>query len=472
MQGIRVVELVEIVIYLIACIGIGVYYGKKAHSSEQEYWVAGRFLNSTWGAFAVYAVVGSASTIMGSAGIAYKAGLPAVMCVALGFSLQFPLIAHITAGPLLEKNICTLGDFFQDRIGGRHVRWLYAILSLIFMAAYVVPNMKASAIVGQYLMGDNFSYSQIAIIMGIILVIYASIGGMWAVTITDIIQGVVMVIGVIGLALAIIFNCGEFGGIGGLLEAAVAARPALAQMGYVPSAALGLAMIWGLWGLVAPMTVMRVLTMSNGKSARRSLILGSIFAAGTVIVAGFVAAVAATINPDLANADMSYIVTMEKYFPPVVAGFFIAAIFAAIMSSVDSFLLSASSSIARDMYKSLINPNASEKSVIRLGTISLVVVGMITTIISCFDLPLISVLAGWAAGALISAFCAPLVIGLYWKGISRNGVFWSMLIGAVGYIFLNRWSGYPAMAEILVMVPLTAVICFVVSKLSPDKEKR
>lgn len=472
MEGIKIVELSEIVIYLIVCIGIGVYYGKKAHSSEQEYWVAGRFLNGLWGSFAVYAVVGSASTIMGSAGIAYKAGLPAVMCVALGFSLQFPLIAHITAGPLLEKNICTLGDFFQDRIGGRHVRWLYAILSLIFMAAYVVPNMKASAIVGQYLMGDNFSYSQVAIVMGIVLVIYASVGGMWAVTITDIIQGVVMVVGVAGLALAILFNCGEYGGIGGLLEAAAAARPAIAQMGYTPLAALGLAMIWGLWGLVAPMTVMRVLTMSNGKSARRALILGSIFAAVTVIVAGFVAAVAATIEPDLANADMSYIVTMEKYFPPVMAGFFVAAIFAAIMSSVDSFLLSASSSIARDMYKCLINPNASEQKIIKLGTISLIIVGLITTVISCFELPLISVLAGWAAGALISAFCSPLVIGLYWKNISRNGVFWSMLVGAVGYIFLNLTAFTPSMSEVLFMVPITAVVCVVVSKLSPDREKR
>ena len=139
------------------------------------------------------------------------------------------------------------------------------------------------------------------------------------------------------------------------------------------------------------------------------------------------------------------------------------------MSSLDCFLLSASSSVARDMYKSLINPQADEKTVIRLGTISLVVIGLITTVISCFNLPLISVLAGWAAGALISAFCSPLVIGLYWKGISRNGVFWSMLVGAVGYIALNRWPAFPGMAEVLVMVPVTAVVCVAVSKLSPDK---
>lgn len=469
MGTIRVVELVEVCIYLLVCIGIGIAYGKKAQSSEEEYWVAGRFLNKTWGAFAVYAVVGSASTIMGSAGIAYKYGLPVVAAVALGFSLQFPLIAHITAGPLLEKNICTLGDFFQDRIGGKHVRLLYAILSLIFMAAYVVPNLKAGAIVGQYIMGGTFDYTTMAIIMGVVLVVYSSVGGMWAVTVTDIIQGVIMVIGVAALGIVIVVTSGEFGGLGGLMETAVAARPVLAEMGYVPLSMIGLAFIWGLWGLVAPMTVMRVLTMNNGKSARRSLIMASVFAAGTVIVAGFVAMVAATIDPNLANPDMSYIVTMEKYFPPVIAGFFVAAIFAAIMSSVDSFLLSCSATVARDIYKTFINPNASEKTIIRLGMVALVVVGAITTLISTLDLPLISIIAGWAAGALISAFCAPLVIGLYWKGISRNGVFWSMLVGSVGYMALNLSKVVPAMSEILFMVPISAVVCYAVSKLSPDR---
>lgn len=470
-SGIHVIELIELGVYLAVCIGIGVFFGKKAQSSEEEYWVAGRFLNKTWGAFAVYAVVGSASTIMGSAGIAYNYGLPVVMAVALGFSLQFPLIANITAGPLLEKNICTLGDFFHDRIGGKHVRLLYAVLSLIFMAAYVVPNLKAGAIVGQYLMGDTFNYTTMAIIMGVVLVIYSSVGGMWAVTITDIIQGVIMMIGVVALGAVILFTSGEFGGVTGLMETAVNARPALAEMGYVPLSMIGLAFVWGLWGLVAPMTVMRVLTMSNGKSARRSLILASIFAAVTVIVAGFVAMVAATIDPNLANADMSYIVTMNKYFPSAVAGFFIAAIFAAIMSSVDSFLLSCSATVARDIYKAFINPKASEKTIIRLGMAALVVVGGITTWISTMNLPLISILSGWAAGALICAFCAPIVIGLYWKGISRDGVFWSMLAGSAGFMILNRSGLVPAMSELLFMVPVSAVVCVAVSKLSPDRQR-
>jgi sodium/proline symporter len=233
---------------------------------------------------------------------------------------------------------------------------------------------------------------------------------------------------------------------------------------------IGLAFIWGLWGLVAPMTVMRVLTMANGKSARRSLILGSFLAAGTVVVAALIAMSAATINPQLENADMAFIITMEKYFPPVIAGFLIASLFAAIMSSVDSFLLSCGATVARDIYKGLINPNASEKTIIRIGSITLWIVGIITILVSTLSLPLISLLAGWAAGALISAFCAPIVIGLYWKGISRNGVFWSIFVGAGGYMVLNLSHWVPSMSEILFMVPISAIVCYAVSKASPNKK--
>ncbi len=470
MGQIHVLEIIEIILYLIVCIVIGVAYSKKGKSSEEEYWVAGRFLNKTWGAFAVYAVVGSASTIMGSAGLAYKAGFPTAAAVALGFSLQFPLIAYLTAGPLLEKNICTLGDFFNDMIGGKHVRWIYSILTLVFMAAYVVPNLKAGGIIGQYLMGDMYNYSTMAVVVGVVILLYASLGGMWAVTITDIIQGVVMMAGVVLLGLTILFNLGDFGGFNGLVETAVSTKPVIAGLGFAPLSVIGLAFIWALWGLVAPMTVMRVLTMSNGKSARRSLILGSVFAAATVVIAGFIAMTAVTIDPQLENADMAFIITMEKYFPSVICGFLIASLFAAIMSSVDSFLLSCGATVARDIYKGLINPDASEKTVIRIGSVSLWIIGIITIIISTLSLPLISLLTGWAAGALISAFCAPIVIGLYWDGISRNGVFWSILVGAAGYVFLNLSKMCPSLAEIIFMVPISGIVCYVVSKISPTKE--
>lgn len=466
--NIKVFEVIVVIAYLVVCLLIGVLCARRATSSEEEYWVGGRFLTKTAGAFAVFAVVGSASTIMGSAGMAYKMGLPVTAAICAGFALQFPLIAYITAKPLLDRNICTLGDYFKETIGGKHVQWTYALLTLIFMAAYVVPQLKASGIIGQWLMGDSFEYSTVVLIMGVTFLLYSSIGGMWAVTITDMIQGAIMMVGVAALGIVILVQPGGFSQV---VERGVAAMPKITNMGFPAITAIGLAMIWGLWGLVAPMTVMRVLTMQNGKSARRSLLLGSVFAVVTIAVAMIIALAAADIDPNLAQADMAFIVVMEKYFPPVICGFLVASLFAAIMSSTDSFLLSCSATIARDIYKHLINPKASEKTIIRVGAISIWVVGFITIFISMGSLPLISVLAGLAAGGLISAFCAPLVLGLYWNKMSRNGVFLGMVTGFFSFLILNRTGAVPMLSELLFAVPISLVFTYAGSVLSPNKQQ-
>lgn len=398
--------------------------------------------------------------------MAYRMGLPVVAAICAGFALQFPLIAYITAKPLLDRKICTLGDYFKETVGGKHVQWAYSLLTLIFMAAYVVPQLKASGIIGQWLMGDSFEYSTVVLVMGFTFLLYSSIGGMWAVTITDILQGAIMMIGVVALGTVVLI---QPGGFPALVEKGVTAMPNITKMGFPAITAIGLAMIWGLWGLVAPMTVMRVLTMQNGKSARRSLLLGSILAVVTIAVAMLIALAAADINPSLKQPDMAFIVTMEKYFPPIICGFLVASLFAAIMSSTDSFLLSCSATIARDIYKHLINPDASEKTVIRVGMVSIWVVGFITIFISMGQLPLISVLAGLAAGGLISAFCAPLVLGLYWDKLSRNGVFLGMVTGFFCFLILNRTGAVPALSELLFAVPLSLAFTVAGSLMSPNK---
>jgi Na+/proline symporter len=464
---IKVVEIGIVLVYLAVCLAIGFIYARKATSSEEQYWVGGRFLAKTGGALAIFAVVGSASTIMGSAGIAYSRGLPVAAAICAGFAVQFPLIAYITARPLLERNICTLGDYFKETIGGRHVLWAYSILTLVFMAAYIVPNLKASGIVGQWLMGENFDYATVVLVMGVTFLAYTSIGGMWAVTITDIIQGAIMVAGV-GILGGVILI--QPGGYTELVQRAIAAAPNITQMGMPAISVLGLAMIWGLWGLVAPTTVMRVLTMDSNQSARRALMLGSIFAAFTIGIAMLAAMAGADLKVTLAHPDMIFIVVMEKYLPPLFCGILVAAIFSAIMSSVSAFLMSCSATVARDIYKHMMNPAASEKKVILIGALMTWVVGLLTIFISMGDLPLISVLAGLAAGGLIGAFLCPILLGLYWDKLSRNGVFWGMVSGFLTYVLLNRFKIVPPLSELIFAIPVSFVFTYGVSLLSPDKK--
>lgn len=457
---------VSLIFYLLLVLAIGVFVAKKAQSSETSYWIANKFLGKISGSFAVFAVVGSSSTAMGIIGLTYGLGIPFAAAVAAGFTLQFPIAAYLTAKPLQDRNLITLGDYFKERVGGKHVQVLYSALTLIFIAAYIVPQLTASGIVGEWLFAGHYQTS--VIVLGFVFLLYSSIGGMWAVTYTDIIQGAIMVAAGIGLAIVALFVYGV-----DILPLSLEYHPPLGRMGMPIFSALGLAFIWALWGLVAPMTVMRILTMQSGKSARRSLMIASIFAFLSVAFVAVVVAMAAAIitQGTLENPDMSFLIVMETLFPPILTGFLVVSLLAAIMSSTDSFLLTCSATVAHDIYKGLINPNASEKTVIRIGMVAIWVIGITVIAISLGDLPLISILAAWASTGLLSSFTGPILLGLYWPKTTRHGIFAGMLSGFILYMILNLTGIVPALSEILFTIPASFLFTIVFSsiKLSSDK---
>ncbi|MFC1799143.1 sodium:solute symporter [Thermodesulfobacteriota bacterium] len=457
------IEFAIVILYIIACIGVGIFASRRALKSEEEYWVAHRFLGDYAGAFAIFAVVGSASTVMGICGLGYRFGIPFVAATAASFALQFPLVAYLTARPLKEHNICTLGDYFKLRVGGKPVLFIYALLSLLFMGAYIIPQLKAAGLLGQWLMG--FDYKTMVLIIGFTFIVYASIGGMWAITITDIFQGVLMIFG--GLILALVVLIGS-GGIGDLMSQAIAVRPQLAKFGWPVLSIMGLALTWAFWGIVAPMTVMRVLTMRSKRSTRRSMTLGSVFAFLSVGFTAIIVVLAATsiAGNNLKQADMAFLIVMQHWFPPIISGFLVASLFAAIMSSTDSFLLACSASIARDIYKGVINPNATEKQVVRLGFICMWIVGIIVVLMAIYPLPLISIMTAMVATGLISSFMGPLLMSIYWKGSNRHGVFFGILGGFIFYFILKQFKLVPFLSEMLFAVPFSFLVVYVVSILT------
>lgn len=457
------IEFVTVIAYIIACIAVGVYASRRALKSEDEYWVAHRFLGDYAGAFAIFAVVGSASTVMGICGLGYKFGIPFVAATAASFALQFPIVAYLTARPLKEHNICTLGDYFKLRVGGKPVLFVYALLSLIFMAAYIIPQLKAAGLLGQWLMG--FDYKTMVLVIGFTFIIYASLGGMWAVTITDIFQGVLMVFGGLILAVVVVIGTGD---IGGLVEKAVTVRPQLAKFGWPVLSIMGLSLTWALWSIVAPMSVMRVLTMRTRRSTRRSMTLGAVFAFLSVGFTAIVVVLGATslVGNNLKQADMAFLIVMQHWFPPIISGFLVASLFAAIMSSTDSFLLSCSASLARDIYKGIINPEATEKQVIRVGFIGMWVVGIIVVLMAIYPLPLISVMTAMVAAGLISSFMGPFLMSIYWKECNKHGVFWGMIGGFVFYFILKQFKLVPFLSEMLFAVPFSFLVVFAVSKMT------
>ncbi len=457
---IKALEAGMVLIYMLAMLFLGIYLSKRALKSQVEYWIASRFLGVLPGGLAMYAVVGSASTMIGMAGLTYNMGLPFGAAVAIAFAAQFPLVAYLTSKPLLESDICTLGDFFKQRFEGKRINVLYSVIVIVFISLFVIPQLRASGIVGEWLIGVNFDI--VLVVVGLTFLIYSSIGGMWAVTVTDIIQGIVMFAGALCLSLIALV---KFGGFGNLLTSSLAARPILANLGMPTISVIGLASTWVFIGIVFPTSIMRTLTMRNPRSARRSMLYSSMLGGLTVgFVALVIAMAAANLAPEgLSNPDMAFVIVMNEFCPPLLRGFLVVGILAAIMSSTDSALLAVSATIARDVYQGVINPKASERTVIRLAVISMWVVGLLIIFLSLRTTQLISILAAMAAGGLIASFLAPTLMTIYWKRATRNGVFTGMLIGFVAFAFLNLSHILPSMTEVLIATPLSAIVTYGVS---------
>jgi sodium/proline symporter len=149
---------------------------------------------------------------------------------------------------------------------------------------------------------------------------------------------------------------------------------------------------------------------------------------------------------------------MNALFPPAGRGVAIAALCAAAMSTADSLLITASSAISHDVYKNIYNPDAPEKRVTRLGSVSILVLGAITVAIAVTPgLPLISILTGIAAGAIISAFSGPVVLALHWRGVTSHGMTGGMIAGAGVYILLFLFGNLPPLSPILIGVPASFI---------------
>lgn len=458
-----VVELSVVGLYMLAMLAIGAYISRRALDTEEMFWVANRFLGKYGGALAIFAVIGSTSTVLGSVGLAYSLGIPVMALVALGFSLQFPILGYVILNPMVEGGYLTLGDFFKRR-GERDVTVLvYSVLTVVFMASYVVPQFVATGILGEWILGIT---PQNAIILtGVVIVLYAAFGGMWAITWTDILQGVLMITLPLLLAVAAIV---VYGGPIALIQGGIEAHPDIATSAWPPLSMLGLALIWAWFSMGNPQSMLRVYTFEGNDSGRRSLLYASVFAGVSIVVALVIALAAANIaGAGLDNPDMGFLIVMDEIFPAVLSGLAIASLFAAAMSTSDSLLITASSALSHDIYKNLYRPEAPDRRVTRLGAAAILVLGGLAIAIAVTPgLPLISILTGIAGGAIISAFSGPVVLALHWRRINGLGMAGGMVVGTATYVGFFLAGTLDPFVEIMIAVPMSFLGTAVVSVLT------
>lgn len=461
------IEYILVIAYMLACIGIGLLASRKVLASRDEYWVAGRRIGTMMNAFAIMATLASGGSIIGVMGYAYSKGIPYTLALFAGAVLGFPLASILVAKPLRNFGKFTITDFLVFRFPHPLVRVFAPIIIVLSFIVYIVAQMKAAGITVEFLLGIEYKW---AVTMStIIFILYVSIGGMLAITWTDVMQGVLMLGVVVGTALLVMFREGSPLAI---MQMTATRAPELGQVAHQPLASyLGSFVIWAAAIPVIPHIVMRVFTAKDAHGARLSLNVAMILYSLMILAAVFTIVPMGKIHyPDLKDADTIFLKVMQNEFPPLVRGLAVAAVLAAVMSTTDALLLACSSAITHDLLGKFIRKNFREQTENYLNIAVVWFIGLLAMYFAYSPPALITQFYSAAIGLLTASLFVPLIAGLWWKKANLLGGIWSMIAGFTVYLFFqfSHWS--PPLSAILLALPASALAMMVGSRFGKPVE--
>jgi SSS family solute:Na+ symporter len=434
--------IIIVAIYMLAMLGIG-YYASKKISNSADFMVAGRRMGPLLMAGTLAATeIGGGSSL----GVVEKAsnlgssqwGLSAAWYV-LTMGIAFVILTFL-APKIRATEVKTVPEYFRRKYG--KVAGVFTSVTMFLpLIGLTAGQFMASATILSVMLGIAFKPA--LIIISIVVTLYAVMGGMWSVAITDFIQvGLI----ILGMLVAIPFAI-NFAGGWDQVKANVPPETfdLISGIGG-PKAIIALVIMYLATFTVGQEAVARYYSARDGKAARQ----GSIAAAVLNGVYAFVPTILGIITLALVNmgkvssatvlergARYSLPVLAVHTMPAVIVGFLFAGIISATMSSADSDLLGAGSIFGNDIYKQYIKKNASDKEVMRVTQITMVVVGAFSLILamnatSIIDLLMFSFTLR-AAGAFF-----PYVAGHYWKKSSTAGAIASLIVGSVVSVVYER----------------------------------
>ena len=439
--------LIGFFLYLIALIAIGVYSAKSSSKGVNSYFLAGRSLNKWVVALSAVASGRSAWLLIGFVGIAYAKGIAALWAAAgyitvecLMFFFYAPRLRKFT-----EENDCiTIPDFFAARFGDQSgvLRTLLVIVIAVFMIAYV----SAQFVAGGKAFFSSFGIEQntgVLLTAGIVLA-YTVLGGFVAVSKTDVLQAVCMLLALIILPIIAIAG---FGGPGQVIDSILQADGAFFDLQAVTwGVTLGYLGI-GLGSPGNPHILVRYMSIKRPEEMRFAAIIGTFWNVALALGAMSIGFAARAYFPDVAllpagDAEQAFPHLAIHLLHPLLYGLIVAAIFSAIMSSADSQLLVAASGIVRDVYQKLHlqEKEIDERKLVMYSRIAVVLMVLLALLFGFFATDLVFWLVLFAFGGLGATIGPTSILALFWKGTSRAGVIAGILTGGT-LIFL--WKLVP-----------------------------
>lgn len=498
MLSAKVCIMIAIAIYLIAMLGVGIYCSKK-NNNVDDFYLGGRKLGPFVTAMSAEASDMSSWLLMGLPGVAYLTGVADAAWTAIGLAIgtyfNWLIIAkRIRIYSHVADNSITVPDFFSRRYRDNKniLMCISAIVIIVFFIPYTASGFAACGKLFSSLFGVDYVWAMI--ISAVVIVGYTATGGFLAASATDLIQSIFMTV---ALIIILLFGVKVAGGWDTIITD-VQAMPGYLNMTETYSVATGTAepyslltivsvLAWGLGYCGMPHILLRFMAIEDKEKLTLSRRVASIWVVISMAIAvsigivGYAMTKAGAI-PFLEGSTSETIIvriadllSQQGVIAAFVAGIILAGILAATMSTADSQLLAASSSVSQNLLRGFFKVNISEKTAMTIARITVIVISVIAIFLARDPNSSVFGIVSFAWAGFGASFGPVVVFALFWKRSNKYGALAGMIAGGV-MVFVWKYLVAPlggafGIYELLPAFVFGALVNIIVSLATPAPEK-
>ena len=463
------------VLYTSLIVFVGIYAGRLAKGSDEDYLLAGRSLGPWVAGISASASSESGWVTMGLVGQAFTEGV-VTLWVLVGCLGGYVFNWFVMAKPLRKLSIETGSLTIPDLLAAKHpemekpIRWVGMLVIATMMTGYVAAQFNAAGKAFSAVFGMDYVTG--VAIGALIVVLYTFSGGFRAVAWTDLLQGILMAIALVVLPWVVI---AEIGGVGEMFSSLSSQGSSLVQLtgGNIGRVAIGVvigSLGIGLGYPGQPHVIIRFMAMREEREINQARIIS--LGWGILVFSGAILLGLATraLFQELPDAETALPLVAVTMLPGVIAGMMLAAILAAICSTADSQLLVAASAVAHDIMFKVFGKEMSQKQRVLLDRISVVVLGLVALAFAAGEVRVVFDFVLYAWSGLGAGFAPALILTLFWKKTTGKGVVAGMLTGLIVTVF---WRNTPMLKAIIYeLVPAFALAFLAVWLVSALTQKK
>ena len=498
MSSAQIAIMATIIAYLCFVIITGILIGRRSKKSSEGFYLGGRGMGPLVTAMSAEASDMSSWLLMGLPGVAYLSGVADASWTAIGLAfgtyLNFLLVAKRLRRYSVQIDAITIPSFISKRYGEKKpvIMCIASLAILIFFVPYVASGLAAIGKLFNSLFGWDY---MMAVIIGTIVIIsYTSVGGFSAVATMDLIQSIIMSIALIVIT---VFGINQAGGLDIVVENAKA-LPGYLSFTEIHDVASGTAkpygimsiasmMAWGLGYFGMPHILVRFMAIRDEKELDLSRRIASVWVVISMTVAVCIGMIGYSVSKagaipllegsasETISVQISNLMSSFGIFPAVVAGFILAGILAATMSTADSQLLAASSAFSENLLQDVFGIKLTAKQTMLVARLTVICIAVIAVFLARDPNSSVFQIVSFAWAGFGASFGPAMLCALFWKRSNRQGILAGMIAGAlmvfIWKFMIRPMGGVLGIYELLPAFVFGLIVIVVVSLATPEPEK-